>query len=100
MTAHEELTRALLDLAGQGKRTPCQHPGVRDRWTSDSRDERAYAAAACRMCPVLAQCLTAADETRAAWHVWGGIDWTTTPRRTTRRTTATPALNLNREASA
>ncbi len=77
MTAAEALGHALLELTEQGVRVPCHDA---DEWTSDHADDRAYATALCRPCPVLALCRQAADEVKATSHVWGGTD----------RTTATP----------
>lgn len=77
MTPHEALTRALLDLADTGRRTPCQlDPGP---FTTDDWHERAGAAERCRPCPVLAACDAVGDLER--WHVWGGAERTPTTRR-------------------
>ncbi len=76
MTAVEVLASELFRLTEQGVRVPCHDA---DEWTSDHADDRAYAAALCRPCPVLALCRQAADEVKATY-VWGGVD----------RTTATP----------
>jgi len=79
MTAAEQLSLALADLADRGQATPCHGA---DEWTSDHADDRAYAAALCRPCPVLALCRQAADELKATRHVWAGTDRTTvTPTR-------------------
>jgi len=79
MTAAAVLAGELLRLTEQGVRVPC-HGG--DEWCSDAADDRAYAAALCRPCPVLALCRQAADELKATYHVWGGVDRTTvTPTR-------------------
>lgn len=77
MTAAEQLTHALLDLADQGRATPCQGRR-RDRWTSDDATDRAWAASVCSTlgCPVLEQCAAAADEQGERHHVWGGRDHT------------------------
>ena len=83
MTPHESLTRALLDLADNGRRTPCQIDPP--RFTSDDWHERAEAAEQCRPCPVLAAC-DAVGATEPAW-VWAGADRTPTPARATRPTT-------------
>ena len=73
MTAAADLAGELLRLTEQGVRVPC-HGG--DEWCSDAADDRAYAAALCRPCPVLALCRQAADELKATYHVWGGTDRT------------------------
>ena len=74
MTSSEELTRALLDLEDRGQRAPCQGKR-RDRWTSDDRDEREWAASVCvgLGCPLLQPCGVAGEE-RAELFVWGGVD--------------------------
>lgn len=78
MTPHEALTRALLDLADKGRRTPCQLDP--DPFTSDERHERAEAAEQCRPCAVLAVCdAVGAGE---GFHVWGGSDRTPNTRKT------------------
>ena len=77
MTAHEALTRALLDLADVGLRTPCQLDP--DPFTSEDWRERAEAAEQCHPCPALIAC-GAVGATEPA-HVWGGTDRTTTPRK-------------------
>ncbi len=76
MTAAEQLSLALADLADRGQATPCHGA---DEWTSDHAQDRAYAAALCHPCPVLALCLQAADELKATYHVWGGSDRTPPP---------------------
>ncbi len=79
MTAVEVLASELFRLTEQGVRTPCQGA---DEWTSDHAEDRAYATALCRPCPVLALCRQAADGLKATYHVWGGVDRTTvTPTR-------------------
>ena len=80
MTAAEALGHALADLADQGHAPPCQGRR-RDRWTSESAEERAWAATVCVTlgCPVLVQCGEAADEFKAAHHVWAGTDRTPAP---------------------
>ena len=77
MTPHESLTRALLDLADTGRRTPCQLDP--DPFTSDDWHERAEAAGRCQPCPVLAAC-DAVGATEPAW-VWAGVDRTPTTRK-------------------
>ncbi len=79
MTAAERLTIALLELADQGRVTPCQGRR-RDRWTSDDADEREWAASVCSTlgCRVLEQCGAAAVEGKESFAVWGGRDRTVT----------------------
>ncbi len=77
--AAEALGHALLELADQGRATPCQGRR-RDRWTSDDADQREWAARVCSTlgCAVLEQCAAAADEHDERHHVWGGRDRTVT----------------------
>lgn len=53
MNVAEQLTRALVDLATQGRRPRCGDPVTRDLWTSEDREERQLGASWCA-CPVLA----------------------------------------------
>jgi len=80
MTAAEVLGRALLEIADQGRATPCQGRRA-DRWTSDRAEEREWAAAVCvgLACEVLLQCGAAADEHGEQHHVWGGTVRTLPP---------------------
>lgn len=80
MNATEALTFALLDLADDGRRTPCQSDPDRDAFTSDDYGIRTDAAPRCLHCPVLDVC-HAAGETEAHG-VWGGTDRTPTTRKT------------------
>jgi len=77
MSAAEALGRALLDLAEQGQRTPCQGRR-RDRWTSDDATDSEWAASVCLTlaCPMLEECGAAADERDERFGVWGGVDCT------------------------
>ena len=77
MTAAEVLGRALLEIADQGRATPCQGRRA-DRWTSDRAEEREWAAAVCvgLGCVVLLQCRAVADERDERFGVWGGRDRT------------------------
>jgi len=77
MTASEVFGQALLEIAEQGRATPCQGRR-RDRWTSDDATERAWAATVCvgLGCEVLLQCRAAADERDERFGVWGGVDCT------------------------
>jgi len=76
MTAAEQLTRRLVDLATQGRRPRCGDPGGHELWLSDDADDRALAARWCAGCPVLLQCRAAADERDERFGVWGGVDCT------------------------
>lgn len=78
MTAWETLTAALISLRDRDQRTPCQSRH-RNRWTSDDAEDREWAAAACRLCPLVAECAAAAEETRERHYVWAGVDRTARP---------------------
>lgn len=79
MTAAERLTRRLVDLATRGRRPRCGEPGGHELWCSDDVNDRAQAARWCAGCPVLIECGAAADELKATYHVWGGVDRTPDP---------------------
>ena len=74
MTARDALDRALLDLAGDGRRPRCGEPDDHQLWTSESPDERRRAAQLCARCPLLHPCADAAEEMEERWHVFGGVD--------------------------
>jgi len=76
MTAAERLTRALVDLATQGRRPRCGEPGGHELWLSDDATDRALAASWCAGCAVLTECGAAADERDERFGVWGGVDCT------------------------
>jgi len=80
MTAAEVLGQALLEVAEQGRATPCQGRRA-DRWTSDHAEERAWAASVCvgLGCVVFTECGAAADEEDEKHGVWGGVDRTPPP---------------------
>jgi len=82
MTASEVFGKALLEIAEQGRATPCQGRR-RDRWTSDHVEERAWAASVCvtLACEVLLQCRAAADEHDEKHGVWGDRDRTPASQR-------------------
>jgi len=82
VTAQEALSPALLELAEQGRATPCQGQR-RDRWTSESAEERAWAAVHCVSldCAVLEACAAAAAENGEKFAVWGGVDHTVTAQK-------------------
>jgi len=77
MTAAEVFGQALLEIAEQGRATPCQGRR-RDRWTSDRAEERLWAASVCvgLGCAVLLQCRAVADEQGEKFGVWAGRDRT------------------------
>lgn len=81
-TAAEVLGQALLELAEQGRATPCQGRR-RDRWTSESAEDRAWAASVCVTlgCPVIEVCGAAADEHDERFGVWAGVDRTPAPHK-------------------
>lgn len=83
MSARDDLDRALLDLAADGRRPRCGEPADHLLWTSESADERARAAGLCVGCPVLQECAQAAEEEHALF-VWGGVDHGSRPRTKTK----------------
>lgn len=63
--AHEELSRALADLADHGQVPPCAGD---DRFTSDAEGDHAEVTALCAGCPVIEECAQAAeDEPHGVW---------------------------------
>jgi len=84
MTAAEQLTRAMVDLATQGRRPRCAEPGGHELWTSDDAADRAQAATWCIGCAVLVECAAAADEHGARFGVFGGVDRTVVPPKSKR----------------
>lgn len=86
MTAAEQLTRALVSLATEGRRPRCGEAGSHEMWLSDDATDRAQAASWCVGCPVLVECGAAADEHGERFGVFGGRDRTAAPKtRATRR---------------
>ena len=69
------LTVALLSMAREGQRPPCGDPEAKPLFTSDLAEEREAAAYRCRRCPITAECLAEALQTRATAGVWGGVDF-------------------------
>lgn len=61
---------AALELAGT---VPCTG---RLQWISEAADERSFAAAHCRGCPVITACRIYADTAKEKAGVWGGRDRT------------------------
>jgi len=86
VTAAEQLTRALVDLATHGRRPRCGEPGGHELWCSDDATDRAQAASWCAGCMVLVECGAAADEHGERFGVWAGVDRTPSP--TSRRRSA------------
>ena len=85
MTAAEQLTRALVVLATEGRRPRCGEFGGHELWTSDDADDRAQAVRWCAGCRVLLECGAAAAEQGETHGVWGGRDRTPPPKPRTRR---------------
>lgn len=58
------------------REAPCWTSGEPDQWTSDSRKDRARAAALCssQACPILDACLAGAMARLERHGVWGGVD--------------------------
>jgi hypothetical protein len=81
--ASDALTRALVGMAARGERPRCADPVDHARWTSAEQSDRAIAAAWCRGCPILRECLEAATARHERWHVWGGVDMTRKPETVT-----------------
>jgi len=70
MTAAEQLSLALLDLADRGRRPRCAEPGGHELWCSDDVNDRAQAARWCTGCPVLTEC-AAAGQPQERTGGWG-----------------------------
>lgn len=64
------LARLAMSLAGQ--RVPCA--GRTADWYADDAGDRAEAAQACLLCPVLTACDETAEANREQFGVWGGVD--------------------------
>jgi hypothetical protein len=79
--ATDRLTKAQLDLAGQGLRTHCADRTISHLWLSENDAERALAAKLCIGCPVQIACWNAAAARREQFGVWAGVDLTRKPRR-------------------
>lgn len=86
MSARDQLDRALLNLAAEGRRPRCGEHGDGHLWTSESPEDRRKAADLCTHCPILHPCALAAEEQDERFHTWGGTD-RHRPRTNTRRTT-------------
>jgi hypothetical protein len=67
-----ELVHQLQRAADDGRPVPCRA----DPWpyTSDDREDRIEAAAACAPCPALIECARFALVNAERWYVWGGVD--------------------------
>lgn len=72
-------TSEWVDLAEalEATVTPCRGS---DAWTSEKAAARAAAVLACRACPVIELCASAAQSTRERFGVWGAVDRTKTTR--------------------
>ncbi len=79
MTAAEQLTRRLDNLAAQGRRPRCGEFGGHELWCSDDATDRAQAASWCTGCPVMDECAAAANEQGERFGVWAGRDRTPPP---------------------
>lgn len=77
--ALEQLSRALVGLADDGRRTPCQDPQDWRRWLSEDPETLDQAAAACQGCPVFDKCKAAGQFQTGG--VWAGQDRTRPMRR-------------------
>jgi hypothetical protein len=75
----EQLTRALINLAAEGRRTHCSDPGTSGLWLSEDEKERGEAARLCLGCPVFHPCGEAARARGERFGVWGGRDRTRRP---------------------
>jgi len=84
VTAAEQLTRALVVLATEGRRPRCGEPGGHEMWCSDDATDRAQAARWCTGCLVLLECGSAADEQGERFGVFGGRDRTVVTPKTKR----------------
>jgi hypothetical protein len=76
---YDPLTRALLDLAERGERTPCADFSIKHLWLSESPGERRLATKMCAPCQVKAECLQSAIEHDTRFGVFGGHDLTVAP---------------------
>jgi hypothetical protein len=81
VTAYDRLTRALLDMAAAGLRTPCSDVSSHHFWLSEHEGERRVAARLCRHCPVELECRESAEANQERWGVWGGVDMSVKPGR-------------------
>jgi Transcription factor WhiB len=77
--ASERFTKALIDLAAAGLRTPCGDLATGHLWLSEINAERAQAAILCHGCPVQLECWAAAVARDERFGVWGGVDRTRNP---------------------
>lgn len=78
--AFQALAGVLFRMDDDGRRPVCeQRP---DQWSSDATSPaRQDAAAACGFCPAQPACLAYALAQREPAGVWGGQDFTSTPKR-------------------
>jgi Transcription factor WhiB len=78
---YDPLTRALLDLAEAGERTPCSNADPFNIWLSEVASHRRTAARLCSSCKVKAECLESALANDTRFGVFGGQDFTVAPGR-------------------
>lgn len=80
VNAFQALADALNRMGDHGRRPVCeQRP---EQWSSDATTPaRQDAAAACGFCPAQPACLAYAIAQRESAGVWGGQDFTPTPKR-------------------
>lgn len=70
MSAYDDLSAALDDLADAGHRWPCRG---RSEWIEEDPAVLAEAAQACAGCCVLSACAAAGAELRPSAGVWAGV---------------------------
>jgi hypothetical protein len=77
----ERFTRALVELGAHGLRTHCSDAGSHNLWLSDHVSDRREATRLCIGCPVLELCRQAAVARRERFGVFGGRDFTPSPKK-------------------
>lgn len=92
MSARQRLELAIVAAAAERRRIPCGTYGTAAAWLSEDEAERAQAADACRYCPVILPCATAAIEGRERWGTWAGYDASTKTGRASLAALAQQAL--------
>ncbi len=80
--AAERLLTVTDTAIRAGLTLPCLagHPG--DPWLAEDENQRADAVRACRVCPVIAECLGYAQAHPTTFGVYGGRDFTINHRST------------------
>lgn len=99
MSAYDDLSAALDDLADAGHRWPCRG---RSEWIEEDPAVLAEAAQACAGCPVLTACAAAGAELRPSAGVWAGVVVNPHPRTRAKaldrlRSIATTATSLQED---